>query len=712
MVTKIQPTQHDHQEVGGAVGAAGGGGVDVPVSSVPKETPEDAGGSRQKKSASEAEPIWKGVESTHQGAGFGSTNQKSADSRTHAIDPMTLSLIPTGITAKSVSPVLGDNPASATPTSRGTTPTSARELSGGKTGTGSGGNTGLTSTEPDLMSFSISPAILKGITSSQSRPNPVAVLTNGRHQLESLPTKMDATSENLIEFSLTPAQLGMARNSAVYNSGSKHRQLFQQPPLSTGPMFPPVHSGSRPPIQPGSQSNSTAHSHSPEHTGSHSSSSVVANQVKLHPNWEHFSDESLKPTGGPPQKLISKVGGTGFGSRSNGEEVETNMNKSPVDGNIQKAWTVVSMLSGPLEGQGDSAAVRQLQRVASQPGFNEVGGANVIVGGEGEEPSIGEFMLQSVAINDDNSINTDNTSNNMLLSSAGDTSQKKSGKRFSPLPPTPNEGKVGVADQLLLEDFSSVPEVGGDLAPHRQKAGPGMLLDDLEFAFPTADNMFPGSAGAKVKVVDDKNFDYAELDLDLPMPVKSGNVGVTKGKGHDDSRLDYAVIRSDEPRYEFSEEFKSEQSKAGPEGDDDYTKLVDVTVGFRRDVNNPIGGDPLYSVPDKTKRATRQPANAPKTTSDTTTTTTTPGARKNLSTPIGQDPDYAVPNKVWLKADAVSSKGVGSHGLAAGGGVGGQRDVGRAGGKGQRSTVAGNPREQMSDMLAGENFYLHKKTPL
>lgn len=697
MVTKIQLTQHDRQEEGGTVGGAGGGATEEPVSGISKETPKDTGADHQQKSAPEVEPIQKeaepiqkgaesiqkGTKSTQQGVGLG---QKSADSHTHAIDPMTLSLIPMGITAKSASPVMGDNPASATPTSKGTTPTSARQLIGthsGNTGTGRGGNTGLTSMEPDLMSFSISPAILKGMASTQPL---VAMPVNGGHQLESSPAEMDTTSENLIEFSLTPAQLGMARNSAMYNSGSKYRQLFQQPPLSTGPIFPPLHSGSQFPTQPGSHSHSKmqgrqAHSHSPDHTGSHSSSSV-ANEVRLHPNWEHFSDESLKPVCGAPQKLISKVGGSGFSSHGN--EEETNMNKSPVDGNIEKAWTVVSMLSGgPLVETGDSPALRQLQRVASQPGFNEVGGANVIGAGPGADPSIGEFMLHSVAINGDSNIG------NTLKAT------EKSGRGFSPLLPMP-DGNVGRADQLLLGDFPSVPEVGRDLAS-RHKAGPGMLLDDLEFAFPNADSMFPGSTsakadGAKVKVVDDKNFDYAQLDLPT-----LGKVGVAKDKGRNENWLDYAVLKSEEPRYEFQEfgEEDAVKSKVGEiEKVYDYSELVDVTVDFRRDTNNPIGGDPLYSVPDKTKRTTRQHVATSK------TSNATPGpAGGDLSTPIGQDPNYAVPNKVWLKGGMVASKGVGSHGQLAGGGAQGQRNVGRA--EGQRSETV-NVREQMPDMLAGE----------
>lgn len=538
--------------------------------------------------------------------------------QTHSVDPMTLSLVPfphgTVTGTKSTSPVLGNNSASATPTPEGATPTSARQLAG------------LSDEQlaPDLMSFSISPAVIGG--GARGEKGPTSEPHSSGHQLES----SSGGNADLIEFSLAPAVLNAMRSAP---------NAIRQPMTSSPSATPKSHSntpvlqGTHPPVQSGSRSHSTvppvanshapvtqgtrspvlplAHSHSPLHPGSHSDTSrgtsaflpqsqsprvkggKAAGASLFHPNWEHFSVESLKPVSVAPQKRIQA---TPVASSGNYGNPESSGRKPSDDQGIEKAWTMVSKLSDSNEsGDSGSKAVRQLQRVTSQPGFSE----GCVVGTS--DPSIGEFMLESVTLNEE----------------VGKV------RKFPPLPPTPDERKHHLA--------------GDDRA--KKPAANTTLLDDVEYAFPPADQMFVNSKSAKVNS-GDRNFDYAELDFDP----STSKVGFVRGSNKN-TKLDYVLLNTEEPRYEL----QTPGSANLEAEDDDYSRLVDVTVNIQRDAGRPIGNDPLYSVPDKTQQKKEKLANSG-------------------STPIGRDPDYAPDYAVLAKLHAHSS-GVGGQSRSGGGGA-------------------------------------------
>ena len=600
------------------------------------------------------------------------THKGLGRSQTHSIDPMTLSLRGPVTGTKATSPVIESNPASATPTSEGTTPTSARQLA-------------LMSDEqpaPDLMSFSISPGLLGGVAQG-GVTRPIVGMSqpysNGTQlELSAPPLRNgDVTSNDLIEFSLSPAVLkaihsnpGAKGQPMTYSSNAVQRPHSNTPVLHgthslvqpgahshfisqpVPPSHSPVPRGTHSPVLP------LSHSPSPVHPGSHSDISrrspvqsqssqqvkgnvqngskitAAATESQLRPLWEHFSDESLKPVVVAPQKLIQPTPGGGVANSGSQGSIESSRPKPGDDHGIEKAWTMVSKLSDSGESaDSGSKAVRQLQRVASQ---NE---GDVV---RASDPSVGEFMLESVTLN-------------------GEVGVANSRRKFSPLPPTPDEGaSVG-------RSLAGVSKVVTSPPPPQQPTNQIILLDDLEYAFPSADQMFAKSGevkSAKVKSAkvksSDRNFDYAELDFGSD-PASKGGVASASTKA---SKVDYVLLNtnSDRPRYEF------QQAPAGEEKEGDYSRLVDVRV--ERDPSMPIGNDPLYSVPDKTQRN---------------------NAASNTGSGGSRDPDYAVLVKSRPHAFAggvgVPRSAVGVAGTS-GSGVG----VVQSGGSAARSSGGGGVR--------------------
>ncbi len=511
-----------------------------------------------------------------------SSNSSKVTPRTHAIDPMTLSLIPLtktkGSAAKSTSPVIEGNPASATPTSQGATPTSALDLVrmgfGGGGGSNSEGVAAASSssgraTSGDLMSFSLSPAVVEEMLQPQG-----SKVTKGEHHLESSPFNADSASEDLIKFSLTPAQLGISSHAPTTSQartgfGSK----FQHSPI----LVP--------------KASTTA----PIPTGIMSHSHVNGATPPLKPEWEHFSDSVSKPTVVAPQKLIPPT--TNGGVAKPGIHGNKEQGGKQQLAEIGKAWTMVTKVSGgsfsppsttETGGGGASPAVQQLKRIASQE--EGVGQVGVV---------IGDFKLESVA-------------------TTGETAQKSkndndssSDRRFSPLPPMPDELEMPTLP------FSS----RGVAKSNADSAVQSTLLDDLEYAFPNADKLFADplqGGGSKVKGKGDsggRNFDYADIDLEMPhISRERGGAAVARVKvSPRDDRVEYAEIRTEDllrhrpkpPGVGVSKGVVS-RSGRGREEEEEYARLVDVTTedttNRRSGGGQPVGTDPLYAIPSKAKK--------------------------------------------------------------------------------------------------------------
>ena len=428
----------------------------------------------------------------------------SATPQGSTIDPLTLSLVPfpcssasgSKVGVKSTSPIVGDNQASATPTSEGTVPVSALQLAMMNNSSES------ESGSHDLMSFSIGPMMMGNVPAK----------TQGGYQLESHLTQFGAssnTSENgdLIEFSLTPSHLSKLQNApsnlqaagsgltTVSGSGSNlsnlyHKPLFNSPSCPASMASPSAPGKSHSPLFP-----PQSHSHTPLPLQTHSNTSTAQPlksqtyagnlhtldpKTQLRPNWEHFSEQSSKPIGGAPQKLLP----SSLSTPPTAAKTSNHSNRGRRKEDIGKEWTVVTKVDLGSAGTAEmSPALLQLKRVASQPGFEDVGGARLV--GVSDSANNEEYEISSVAI------------------AEGDSIIKGSNRRFSPLPPTP--------------DMESAPpnNQGGKRV---NPSGKSTLLDDLEYAFPHADKMFsnsPNSArqpGTHVRS-DQKNIDYAELDL-------------------------------------------------------------------------------------------------------------------------------------------------------------------------------------------------------
>ena len=484
-----------------------------------------------------------------------------ANPRTHAIDPMTLSLIPlsgtTSVNArKTTSPVIEHNPASATPTSEGTTPTSAMQLAlmSSSNGSSSGGG-GKGASPGDLMTFSLSPAVVEGILQPKSGGSKVNV---AGHHLENPPNAAPASSEandDLIKFSLTPAQLGLSTvppSQARTNFGSK---------------FPPSPS-----------SVPKSHSPNPGRAG-HSHSRVVNGSATppppLKPEWEHFSDSTSRPVAVAPQKLIPPKGGMAkLGLHGNTRESGTD-----------KAWTTATKVGGsgfapqpPTEAAVTSPAVRELKRIASLSDDQEAGKVGV--------------ATTTTTIGEGNQKSSDNG--------------QQYDRRFSPLPPTPDELEMPTLQKSRASPPTSrgVTKVNADAAPR------STLLDDLEYAFPAADAMFTDplqGGGSKVKgrgTSDDRRFDYADIDVE-----KLPGRGVAKVKGASTAtKVDYAEVRTEQQRHAFQVPGVGVAGgvASGSRRDnkhDTYVQLADIsTMDVKRTGGQPIRQDPLYATVDKTKQ--------------------------------------------------------------------------------------------------------------
>ena len=208
----------------------------------------------------------------------------SATPQGGTIDPLTLSLVPfpcssasgSKVGIKSTLPIVGDNQASATPTSEGTVPISALQLAMMNNSSES------ESGSHDLMSFSIGPMMMGNVPAK----------TQGGYQLESHPTQFGAssnTSENgdLIEFSLTPSHLSKLQNApsnlqaagsgltTVSGSGSNlsnlyHKPLFNSPSCPASMASPSAPGKSHSPLFP-----PQSHSHTPLPLQTHSNTSMA-----------------------------------------------------------------------------------------------------------------------------------------------------------------------------------------------------------------------------------------------------------------------------------------------------------------------------------------------------------------------------------------------------------------------------------------------------
>ena len=539
---------------------------------------------------------------------------------THSIDPLTLSLVPfpqqQGAigTKKSVLPVVGDNQASAMPTSGGsTTPTSAKELA----------MVPSSSDPDDLMTFSVSPAILQGVMGHSRKQEGTrgGVALPGGHQLESRPPELTSADEDLIKFSIAASHLHTAaatpNTTSRRGGGTRPSQgTATTADVPSGLMRGVSPSRPTPSPPPPSSSSSVPRPHPSQVPRPLVSSQPAAltNQLpgKLRPNWEHFSNDPNRPSGGAPQKLIQSVGVASQSSPSVQQKVGVASQKSPQKVGVadtplmDQTWTVVSKVE---EGGVVSPALQQLKRVASQPGFSEsasssggvAAGAVGVVGDKGgvvRMPVEGaEFLIQQVALRDEGE-------------GQGVGPGVKGGvdadRRFRPLPPTPDE--FADPTDLLLRDLQVSP-LPSDPHAKPPDVGGASLLEDLEYAFPHADHMFSATGvkgqAAGVKGRDNtggkgaKDLDYVELALGPP--TGTGRMGVAnrgaKTKKNDDSRVDYTEIKVDS-RNPGVGVAAGVASQGGEDGD--YSKLADVLVQRSRD--RPIGGDPLYSTPDKVRQ--------------------------------------------------------------------------------------------------------------
>ena len=521
------------------------------------------------------------------------------------IDPMTLSIIPlqhgTRNSVKSTLPITGENQASATPTSSGAVPTSALQLARmNSTGSEDSGNV-------DLMSFSIPPSILGTLPSGQvpagthiGVPTPSGDV--GGHQLEH-----SLVNSDLIEFSLSPMRINMLQsipkstqvpgygisayrvpapavfpvsskgisntypNSNVSSGIHSHSPVaHSHPPVSSGtyshsPVPPEYHSKTLSTYLQPSQSHSSFHSHT---TGTR----TETNNIQLHPDWEHFSDDFSKPVGGAPQKLLpTEMGVAKSGNYGNYHNSSEDDKKK-----LSKA------------DQTHSPAIKQLKRIASQPGFEEVGGA--LVGGDSkgaEDFNIRELELLTMTLRE---------GDKLVKDTAGYE------QRFSPQPLAPDAIKI--KESALLYNQGSGKNIPPDVQGVTLKSNPSnpkasSLLEDAELAFPQTDSMFTDLSEKKVLPAE-KELNYVELDLKQPSSSSTGktkqNVGVARiPDSKKDIEVNYAEIRIDKKKFQPSREVGREGvSPATKDESEDYIRLVDVSTrvsGKSQSHDNVIAGE-------------------------------------------------------------------------------------------------------------------------
>lgn len=484
---------------------------------------------------------------------------------THTIDPMTFSLrpLPRGGSpqpTKCTYPVVGDNQASATPTSEGTTPTSAFQQANVNS-----------IKEDDLIAFSITPAMLGRVGSRAVNPSGY----ESGHQLEPVLFPEGQEGEDLIEFSLTPALLSKFKSSAVYSSGARSRLMDDQKRShSLASSISPSHS---PSLSPSSQlPRSYQTSHSTQHQSPHSipinSSSqnqafpqfhsdakktpprsifhtATTDNSKFVPNWEHFSEPTLNksPVAVAPQKLlppqnhVPKVGVVKPGGHDGGSPGSI---ISKDDGG--NGWTVVTKMDpSSREFKDVSPAVLQLKRVASQPGFTDEGMTLVPM-----EMGLG----------------------------AG-------------------EGRFDLAVSRVSSEY--VVEEVRDL-PSASTSSPTIATSRHRF------DPLPTPAGL---VKQQPTLDYADLDLAYPgyERVAERNEGVAMHKYRpraksSASSADYAEIRFQSPGLETRMGMRENGNVSAVDNDAKYSRLVDVTTDVRKMERNsamPLGHDPNYAVPHR-----------------------------------------------------------------------------------------------------------------
>ncbi len=496
--------------------------------------------------------------------------EPSPSAATHTIDNMAFSLRPLlhavhAQPTKSLYPILGDNQARAMPTLKGAMPTSALQQAK------------VNGTEDDLMSFSLTPAMLGKVVGHTVNPAGYGSV----HHLESCPDP-GGEGGDLIEFSLTPALLSKFKSSAVYSSGARNRLLDDQK-KSRSPSLSPSRQQFQTSHFPGHQSPhsipSSSSSPSPALPQIHSNTRSTSPQPLSHtttildhsrfiPNWEHFSESTsnMLPVVVAPQKLlppkqhVPKVGVVTASSHGRDNQRSVRSKEE-----VMSDWTLITAMDPSAGDLKDcTPAVRQLRRVASQPGFDDVGVVFIpmkteLSGADGRvELAISRVSTESVGVRD-------------LRSSSTSPTMVTSRRKFGPLPTPGGSGAMH----------------GHQLGGKKRPAGSAGRRDDA-------------SSHSKQQQM----LDYADLEYDSPgyeqVVERSRGGGGTKLEGHDGQvwhsagSADYAEIRFQSPGMEIGE--------IGRMTDAGYSRLVDINTDMKKMEKNsamPLGYDPDYAVPDQ-----------------------------------------------------------------------------------------------------------------
>ena len=545
---------------------------------------------------------------------------------THTIDPMTLSLRPISRAnaLKSTTPVVSGNRASATPTPKGSSTLSATEAMKLSDRSNSGENDLMTFSISPVVLGKMAMGTQTTKVPSKEKSASLAEKTERQGDVSVGDLIEFSLTPAMLDKFKSRAVYNPGSRSRLFDdtrrspSHSPSASPFQSPSISPvrSRKSQDAHSTH---LNPSSTTLTQVHSsptHSPTQfrsgTGStskppHSQSSAANVSSGLNPKWDHYGEQnSSLDILVPPQKLLPKqqqqqqqqkqqqqqhqqqqqqqqqqssvsvaskspehqrpIKGLSAVDQQNSSRKSTSSRTGKSRGEEKKSievdWTLVTKADS--SSQDDSAALRQLRRIVSQPGFDDVGEALVPMGRDMKSP---ELAISSISIPPD-----DGKSQQPQASTARAIPPRS---KADPLPSVPPADKSNQGAGFHGKWFPAWEEPPKNRDVHSK----------------------PENAKSKPNKKHDK-LDYADLDLVVPgyeqVRTKFPELKPVAGT------VDYAEIAFQPPTSGSS--MNKKKAMVIEDVSEDYIRLVDVETNINKMKKTsamPLGYDPDYAIPDQ-----------------------------------------------------------------------------------------------------------------